>query len=92
MPLNLSTLITVIAIYLIIWWTVLFAVLPLGTHGPREKPTDGSDWGAPDDPQLKKKFLTTTWVSAIVWVVAMIVIWTGVIPLDMLPGPPPPGS
>jgi predicted secreted protein len=78
---------TAIAIYLVVWWTVLFAVLPLGMNqGPRERQTDGGDWGAPANPNLKKKFITTTWVSAIVWVVIMAVIFTGILPLPDLPG------
>jgi Predicted secreted protein len=73
---------TMIAIYLVCWWTVLFAVLPLGMNQrDQERPTDGGQWGAPSDPKLKQKFITTTWVSAIVWLVIMVVIWTGIMPL-----------
>jgi predicted secreted protein len=77
--------ITMFAVYLTVWWTVLFAVLPLGM-GPadRERPTDGAQWGAPVNPNLKKKFITTTWVSAVVWVVIMLVIWSGLMPLPSL--------
>jgi predicted secreted protein len=60
---------TIIAIYLTIWWTVLFAILPLGTTTYAEagiEVKDGGDPGAPVDPKLKRKFFTTTWVSAIV--------------------------
>ena len=58
--------ITLIAIYLTIWWTVLFAVLPLGVQSRADAglPTTARDPGAPVDPKLKKKFITTTWVSA----------------------------
>ena len=78
---------TAIAIYFVVWWTVLFAVLPLGMNqGPRERQTDGGDWGAPANPNLKKKFITTTWVSAIVWGVIMVLIFTGILPLPDLPG------
>lgn len=77
--------ITMLAIYLTVWWTVLFAVLPLGmSQEDRERPTDGAQWGAPVNPNLKKKFLTTTWVSAIVWAVIMLVIWSGLMPLPHL--------
>lgn len=73
---------TAFAIYIICWWTVLFAVLPLGmsreTHTP---PTDGGQWGAPADPRLKRKFITTTWVSAVVWLLIMALIISGVVPL-----------
>ena len=58
------------------------AVLPLGTsQETHEPPTDGSQWGAPKTPNLKKKFLTTTWVSAIVWAFVMVLIFTGWLPL-----------
>jgi predicted secreted protein len=66
---------TCIAVYLTIWWTVLFAVLPLGvtTHAEAGiNKGDGGDPGAPVDPKLKKKFITTSWISAIVFAV----IWS----------------
>ena len=50
---------TGIATYLIIWWVVLFAVLPLGTISHAEAGIDkgdGGDPGAPVDPKLKRKF------------------------------------
>ncbi|MGQ3040909.1 MAG: DUF1467 family protein [Brevundimonas sp.] len=73
---------TIVAIYFVCWWTVLFAVLPLGMNQEgQEKPTDGAQWGAPANPNLKKKFITTTWVSAIVWVFILVLIWTGWMPL-----------
>ena len=76
------------AIYLTIWWTVLFAVLPLGTQTYAEAGLDvkdGGDPGAPVNPNLKKKFITTTWVSASIWLVLMIVIKFGLITLPSLP-------
>jgi predicted secreted protein len=66
---------TCIAVYLTIWWTVLFAVLPLGVTTHAEAGIDkgdGGDPGAPVDPKLKKKFITTSWISAIVFAV----IWS----------------
>ena len=36
--------ITLLAIYIIVWWVVLFVVLPLGMNqGERERPTDGGN-------------------------------------------------
>jgi predicted secreted protein len=67
---------TAVVIYLTIWWTVLFAVLPLGNRTYAEmgiKITDGGDPGAPVNPNLKKKAITTTWVAA----VAMVVLYIG---------------
>ncbi len=69
--------ITAGAIYLTIWWTVLFIVLPLGTVTHAEAGIDrgdGGDPGAPVDPKLGRKFLTTTWVSALVFAVLWLTI------------------
>ena len=73
---------TIVAIYFVCWWTVLFAVLPIGMNQQaQEKPTDGSQWGAPANPHLKKKFITTTWVAAIVWLVILLLVFIGWMPL-----------
>lgn len=75
---------TAIAIYLIIWWVVLFTILPLGVTSHAEAGIDkgdGGDPGAPVDPKLKKKFFTTTWVSAIVFAVVYLVIRLGLVPM-----------
>ena len=79
---------TAVCIYLTIWWTVLFAVLPLGTQTYAEagiEVTDGGDPGAPVDPKLKKKFLTTTWISAIVFAALWAVLHFHLITLPNLP-------
>ena len=59
-----------IALYLTIWWTVLFAVLPLGTTPVTEAdPTTG--WrGAPARPGILKKALITSAISAVIWLFA----------------------
>ncbi|MDP1874738.1 DUF1467 family protein [Phenylobacterium sp.] len=75
---------TAIAIYLIIWWVVLFTILPLGVISHAEAGIDkgdGGDPGAPVDPKLKKKFFTTTWVSALVFAVVYLVIRLGLVPM-----------
>ena len=82
------SLATAIAIYFIIWWTVLFAILPLGVTTYAEagiEVKDGGDPGAPVDPKLKRKFLTTTWVSALVLLVILGAIHFHLIDLAKLP-------
>jgi predicted secreted protein len=78
---------TMFAIYLTLWWTTLFVVLPLGNRTYHEEGinvTDGGDPGAPVNPNLKKKFITTTWVSAIVWIVLMAALHFHWIPMPSL--------
>ncbi len=66
------SLFTGIAIFLTIWWTVLFAILPWGgkTHWSEgiEPPVKGMDSGSPIEPKLKQKFLITTAVTVVCWV------------------------
>ena len=65
------------SVFFVVWWTVLFAVLPLGTRTYAEegiKVTDGGDPGAPVNPNLKRKFITTTWISAVVTAVIWVVV------------------
>ncbi len=79
---------TGIAIYFTIWWVVLFAVLPIGVTSHAEagiNKGDGGDPAAPVDPKIKKKFITTTWISAIVFVALWLLLRFNVIPLPSLP-------
>ena len=80
---------TFVAIYLTIWWTVLFVVLPLGVTSYHEAgidPGDGGDPGAPVDPKLKKKFLTTTWIATVLFLIFWAVIHFHLIKLPAFPG------
>lgn len=80
--------ITSIAIFLTIWWTVLFAVLPLGSRSYHEmgiEPPPGADPGAPVNPNLKRKFFTTTWIAALLFVMLWLVIRFHLVTLPDLP-------
>ena len=84
----MTTFFNLFFIYLIVWWTVLFAILPLGTTTYAEagiEVTDGGDPGAPVDPKLGKKVITTTWVSAIVFGIGWLVWHFNLIHLPNLP-------
>ena len=61
---------SMIAIYFVIWWTVLFAVLPFGirnAHEAGEKVEPGNDAGAPVAPHLGRKVLITSVVALLVF-------------------------
>ena len=77
-----------VAIYLTIWWTALFVILPLNSKSFSESgitPPAGADPGAPVNPNLKRKFITTTWVSAIIFAVVFAVIHFRLIDLSTIP-------
>jgi predicted secreted protein len=53
--------------YIMIWWIVLFAVLPIGTRTVAEADKDTGWRGAPERPRMWRKVLITTIVAAVVW-------------------------
>ncbi len=78
-----------LAIYFILWWTVLFAVLPIGVRSQHEVGISaaGTDPGAPVVPQLLKKALITTLVATILFGIGWAIWRAGWISLESLPLP-----
>lgn len=58
-----------LAIYLVTWWIVLFAVLPWGIVSQHEEGEvrEGTDASAPIRPMLLRKALVTTVIAAVIW-------------------------
>ncbi len=53
-------------LFAIIWWVVLFAVLPWGVR-PVENPEPGHEPSAPERPMIGRKVLVTTGITAVIW-------------------------
>ena len=63
-----------IVLYALIWWTVLFAVLPFGTR-PISEADEQTGWrGVPSQPRIWQKVIATTLVAGIVWLGCYAVI------------------
>jgi predicted secreted protein len=60
-----------IAVYVVIWWTVLFAVLPIGvrTQGEDGVIVPGTPASAPTAPRLLRIVVLTTAISTLVFLV-----------------------
>ena len=77
-----------VAIYVVIWWTVLFAMLPIGVRTSEEageKALPGTAESAPHLPNLLPKMVATTVVSSIVFAALYAIIVYRVITLDQIP-------
>ena len=72
-----------IFVYFLIWWVVLFAVLPWGVQVP-DNPEPGHAPSSPINPHLALKFIVTTAVSAVIWVIVWYVLNSGWISLRTL--------
>jgi predicted secreted protein len=75
---------TAIAIYFLIWWIMLFAVLPWGVRAQGEEGAPGTDPGAPTVPRLRAKLIWTTIAAGVVWGVCAVVYAKGLVTLDGL--------
>jgi predicted secreted protein len=67
-----------IVVYVVIWWMVLFTVLPWGNRAP-EQAEPGHATSAPSRPRLLIKFAITTAVATALFFVARAVILSDLI-------------
>ncbi len=77
---------TYVAIYFLIWWIVLFAVLPWGVRNQEElgEVVPGSDPGAPGIHRLWGKLGWTTVCATAVFAALYFAYTRGLIPIDFL--------
>ena len=77
-----------VSMYLVIWWIVLFAMLPIGVRTSEEegeKVVPGAVESAPHVPNLLPKMVATTVVSSIVFAALYVIIVHHVMTLDDIP-------
>ena len=82
------SLFTAAATYFIIWWLVLFTVLPWGAHSHHETDADvepGNAPSAPLRPRILLKFAITTVAATAVFALVYVVIVYRLISLDSIP-------
>jgi predicted secreted protein len=72
-----------IVVFLIVWWLILFMVLPIGLRSQTEAEdiVSGTEPGAPTDPQLKKKAWWSTVATSVVWLIWVVLAETGALTL-----------
>ena len=77
------SLVSSLAIYFVIWWLVLFLVLPFGVdrRGETDDHTPGADAGAPQQPMLVRTAAITTVLAAIVF--AGVYLYFGVLGMTL---------
>ena len=80
---------TAAAIFFLIWWVVLFAVLPWGVRRQDEAGdvAPGTDPGAPAVPYLGRKLLWTTVVSLVIFAACYVAYVERLVTLEGLMRP-----
>ena len=82
------SLASALAVYFIIWWLVLFLVLPFGirnAHETGEAVEEGNEPGAPVNPRLALKAAITTVLATVVFAAFYLAQTRGLLNLDNLP-------
>lgn len=67
-----------IVLYVIIWWLVIFTVLPWGIR-QAEPGSPGAEHGAPVNPLIWKRVLWTTVIAAVIWILVFWIIQSNLI-------------
>tara|TARA_B110001452_G_scaffold264572_1_gene267776 strand:- start:1143 stop:1397 length:255 start_codon:yes stop_codon:yes gene_type:complete len=76
-----------IIVYASIWWIVFFSILPIGIKSNKEifkEKIAGIDPGAPKNPKIGKKFLITTIITSLLFIVIYYLTTTGFLNLRNL--------
>tara|TARA_B100001093_G_scaffold455555_1_gene465808 strand:- start:262 stop:507 length:246 start_codon:yes stop_codon:yes gene_type:complete len=61
-------------IYIIIWWIVFFAILPIDVDRIKTIKIEGEDPGSPENPKMFKKFFYCTSITTVIFVIIYLLI------------------
>ena len=61
-------------IYIIIWWIVFFAILPIDVERTKLIKIEGEDSGSPENPKMLKKFLYCTSITTILFIIIYLLM------------------
>ena len=77
-----------VAIYFVLWWLVLFTVLPWRATSPHELGHEieaGHAPSAPVNPHLLAKFIATSLITAVLFAAGWAIFSAGWVSLDSVP-------
>jgi len=61
-------------IYIIIWWIIFFAILPIVVERKKLIQIDGEDPGSPENPKMLKKFIYCTGITTILFIIIYLLM------------------
>tara|TARA_B100001057_G_scaffold374265_1_gene378875 strand:- start:176 stop:421 length:246 start_codon:yes stop_codon:yes gene_type:complete len=56
-------------IYIILWWIIFFAILPIDVERNKSFKIEGEDPGSPENPKMLKKFLYCTGITTFLFTI-----------------------
>jgi len=82
------SLTSALAVYFILWWVTLFAVLPWGvrnSHETGQEVAAGHEAGAPVNPRIGRKMLVTTVIASLLFILVYGQITYGWVGFEDIP-------
>tara|TARA_B100001121_G_C18565534_1_gene562457 strand:+ start:701 stop:946 length:246 start_codon:yes stop_codon:yes gene_type:complete len=61
-------------IYIIIWWIIFFAILPIDVERKKMIIIEGEDSGSPENPKMLKKFIYCTIITTILFIIIYLLM------------------
>ena len=61
-------------IYIIIWWIVFLAILPIDVDRIKIEKIEGEDPGSPENPKILKKFIYCTGIPTILFTIIYLLM------------------
>jgi predicted secreted protein len=61
-------------IYIIIWWVVFFAILPIDVNRQKPDKIEGEDPVSPENPKMFKKFIYCTGITTIIFIIIYLLM------------------
>ena len=61
-------------IYIIIWWIVFFAILPIDVERNKSIIIEGEDPGSPENPKMIKKFIYCTGITTFLFIIIYLLM------------------
>ena len=61
-------------IYIIIWWIVFFAILPIDVDRIKIEKIEGEDPGSPENPKILKNFIYCTGITTILFTIIYLLM------------------
>jgi|TARA_B110000444_G_scaffold247067_1_gene269263 predicted secreted protein len=61
-------------LYIIIWWVVFFAILPIDVNRLKTIKIDGEDPGSPENPKIFKKFMYCNGITTIIFMIIYLLM------------------
>ena len=63
-----------IVIFVILWWIIFFSLLPIDVNREKKQNIIGIDAGAPENPKIIKKFVYSTLITSIIFIIIFLLV------------------